>query len=122
MVKGRLVPHPVILVVVLVAAGLAAIIWPQEVSADGEPGPTLERTTALVVAAVERSEFSVCGGPSGEHYRVDLRVRGPVKSNDARLDGEFLGHVRVLLKRSPADEDSTDANANRGHAPGVRDR
>ena len=105
MAKGRLVPHPLMLVVILVAAGPVAIAWPQAVSADGQPGPTLDRTTAVVVAAVEHSEVDVCDGPGGEHYRVDLTVRGPATSNDARLDGEFLGHVRVLLQRTPADDD-----------------
>ncbi len=72
----------------------------------GADGPTLKRTTATVVANVEHEEVSFCSGAGGEHFKVDLVIRGPITSNDPRLSGQFTGHVRVLVKRAPLDLDA----------------
>ncbi len=92
------------LLVVVVIGGLAAIAASFAHTATRD-GPTLNRTTATVVAAVKHSEFGFCTGPGGEHFKVDLQIRGPITSTDPRLRGEFFGHVRVLVKRAPLDQD-----------------
>ncbi len=100
---SRARPTSMLLVVVMIA-GLVAIAVPYAHTATRD-GPTLKRTTATVVAAVKRSDFGFCSGPGGEHFKVDLQIRGPITSNDHRLAGEFFGHVRVLVKRAPVDSD-----------------
>lgn len=76
------------------------------VAADRAPGPKLSRSSATVVANVEREDVSFCTGSGGEHFKVDLLIRGPIHSSDPRLAGEFVGHVRVLVKRVPLDGDA----------------
>ncbi len=69
-------------------------------------GPKLSRSSATVVANVEREDVSFCAGEGGEHFKVDLLIRGPIHSSDSRLSGQFTGHVRVLVKRVPLDADA----------------
>lgn len=92
----------------LVAATLAAkTAPPAPAAAEGRGnGPILRRTTATVVADVEQENVSFCSASGGEHFKVDLMIRGPITSNDSRLASEFTGDVRVLVKRAPLAQDA----------------
>lgn len=85
---------------------IGMVAAPRAVAGSDRDGPRLERATATVVANVEREDVGSCTGPGGDHFRVDLVIRGPVESTDRRLRGEFIGHVRVLVKRVPVDGDA----------------
>ncbi len=87
-------------------AVVATVLAPADASRErvARRKQSLQRTVATVVADVERKKVGFCKGEGGEYYKVDLQIRGPIVSNDQRLSGEFVGHVRVLAKRTPIDQ------------------